>query len=739
MANRSNHNATNTTYTSLPHTKRKLLVGPSKWVPPKCLQDVHINSCTQQLHKLVRDRVHTKQNQTPSIPNISTQEREMLSKLLDHPKIIIKPADKGSATVILNRSAYEAEAIRQLTNTKHYLELPAALYPENTKRITQFIHQLYRSKFITSKQRDWFQPDPDTVRARKFYLLPKIHKSRTLWYDSQHTPPGRPIVSDVDSENYKISSLVDYYLAPFATSHPSYIKDTWDFIDKLRKITVPQHAYLATMDVNSLYTNINNKDGMAAIRRAFNNNDSPPLKTIADLMEFILSSNDFEFNNHYFLQISGTAMGKIFAPHYADIYMADWERVALRKCKIKPYLYLRYLDDIFTIWTHSKEEFIEFYNTLNLHHSTIKLTYELHPTTINFLDVTIYKGNRFKTQHVLDTKVYFKPTDTHELLHRSSYHPRHTFSGIIKSQVLRYHRICNNTHDFETAINTLFPVLFERGYNKIQTYRILTQTLKRENETPCTQPCLGRTCTICPLLHPITFTIKTPHGTHTLKSDGDCGTTNCIYALVCRQCNIIYVGQTNNLRNRIHNHLSNIKNLADTPPAQHFHSHGGRANVLVRILQLFDSHLNLPEIHVIENNWIKRLQTLNPQGLNTYLSPAPTPIPFITPFTSLSNSLSQQTRIQFEQLNTHIPKFEYTAKALPASSKRRNIAQHVIRTQYRSNPIPQLNTVHPTLQSALQQQETQWKTLTPQQWIQTRTKYIRDYSPLTQMDTQSDS
>lgn len=63
--------------------------------------------------------------------------------------------------------------------------------------------------------------------------------------------------------------------------------------------------------------------------------------------------NDFIFNEKFYLQIKGTAMGKRFAPAYANLYMANWEEEALTKCVHKPLCYLRYLDDIFGIWTVS--------------------------------------------------------------------------------------------------------------------------------------------------------------------------------------------------------------------------------------------------------------------------------------------------------------------------------------------------------------------------------------------------
>ena len=53
-------------------------------------------------------------------------------------------------------------------------------------------------------------------------------------------------------------------------------------------------------------------------------------------------------------------MGKKFAPNYANLFLAEWEEKALEKCVLKPSVYWRFLDDIFMIWEHSKEDFYKF-------------------------------------------------------------------------------------------------------------------------------------------------------------------------------------------------------------------------------------------------------------------------------------------------------------------------------------------------------------------------------------------
>ena len=52
------------------------------------------------------------------------------------------------------------------------------------------------------------------------------------------------------------------------------------------------------------------------------------------------------------------------------------KKQALKGAKIKPYVWWRYLDDIFMIWTGNEDELREFIEYLNNLHRTIKFTLE---------------------------------------------------------------------------------------------------------------------------------------------------------------------------------------------------------------------------------------------------------------------------------------------------------------------------------------------------------------------------
>ena len=97
--------------------------------------------------------------------------------------------------------------------------------------------------------------------------------------------------------------------------------------------------------------------------------------------------------------------------------MVGLERKLFANSKFNPFLWLRFLDDIFCIWTDGEENLNEFFEYLNQFHPTIKFTMEKSFKKINYLDVTVSKNN-----NKLSTDLYTKETNTHQYLHAKSCH-----------------------------------------------------------------------------------------------------------------------------------------------------------------------------------------------------------------------------------------------------------------------------------------------------------------------------
>ena len=107
-------------------------------------------------------------------------------------------------------------------------------------------------------------------RTPRFYITPKIHKRGN---------PGYPVVSSFNYHTVNISKYIGYHLQPIVKLIPSYIKDTNDLTNKINDIgNIPPNRFLVTMDVKSLYTNIQNLERIAAAQNA---SDNYPKESIA--------------------------------------------------------------------------------------------------------------------------------------------------------------------------------------------------------------------------------------------------------------------------------------------------------------------------------------------------------------------------------------------------------------------------------------------------------------------------
>jgi hypothetical protein len=82
---------------------------------------------------------------------------------------------------------------------------------------------------------------------------------------------------------------------------------------------------LVTFDVTSLYTNIPNKEGIAAanelLQKCRSRQFKPSNNSVIKLLEMVLTKNNFQFNGKHFLQVGGTSMGTKTAPAYANCYL----------------------------------------------------------------------------------------------------------------------------------------------------------------------------------------------------------------------------------------------------------------------------------------------------------------------------------------------------------------------------------------------------------------------------------
>jgi hypothetical protein len=181
------------------------------------------------------------------------------------------------------------------------------------------------------------------------------------------------------------------------------------------------------------------------------------------LILLVLMNYFFVFNNRYFRQIKGVAMGTIVGPSIANLYIYTLEKKWLTIQN--PLLFSRYIDDIFII-LFSKDNLDHTITSLHNSFDNLKLNIE-HGDEVVFLDLKI-KINKIINR--IDFNLYIKPTNTFSYLLTNSNHP--VIPNIPKSLFIRLRRNNSRLFNYFYHANKLILNLRDRGYS----YEILRKT-----------------------------------------------------------------------------------------------------------------------------------------------------------------------------------------------------------------------------------------------------------------------
>lgn len=218
--------------------ERLPFLNKSNWTPK-------IETIFSPISKLIRNNYRTVAHLSFSLldrDNLIQDQRLALAQLKNNTEIIIKPADKGSAVVVLDKQQYLLEARRQLDNTNHYVRLPHSIQNQTQSLLIDVFQKLQNGGYINHKQKMYL------IGSNRFYLLPKVHKDPEAWTVPFEVPQGRPIVSDCGSESYNSAQYVDHFLNPLSQTHDSYLRDMYDFVFRVNLFLVRLFSLQPTLN-----------------------------------------------------------------------------------------------------------------------------------------------------------------------------------------------------------------------------------------------------------------------------------------------------------------------------------------------------------------------------------------------------------------------------------------------------------------------------------------------------------
>ena len=156
---------------------------------------------------------------------------------------------------------------------------------------------------------------------------------------------------------------------------------------------------------------------------------------IVKLISLCVVNCKFTFNNEFYEQHFGMAMGNPLSPLLSGLYMEFFERAHLPSLNLE---WSRYVDDCICILPSEKDVSV-ILDTLNRKVPSIKFTVEEEKDKVlPFLDVCIYREN-----YCLKYSVYRKPTNNLSYIHFYSGHSNRIKESVFISMFLRAYRICS--------------------------------------------------------------------------------------------------------------------------------------------------------------------------------------------------------------------------------------------------------------------------------------------------------
>ena len=270
----------------------------------------------------------------------------------------------------------------------------------------------------------------------------------------------RPIVSSIDTYNYKLAQNLESLLSPHIPSNYT-TKDSFTFIEEIKQLNT-YGKFLTSFDITSLFTNIPLEETInIVIDTIFENypNVKFTTKELQKLFKIATSGTHFIFNNEIYDQIDGVSMGSPLAPILANLFMGYLEKYWIEKAQVaKTTFYKRYVDDISAVF-ESELDAETFHPYLKTRHKNIKFTYEKQiENKLSFLDILISNNEN------LQTSVFHKKTYTGLLLNYFSFVPNSYKYGLIKTFIDRMYRINSTWTSFDIDLKNLNQVQLKNQY-----------------------------------------------------------------------------------------------------------------------------------------------------------------------------------------------------------------------------------------------------------------------------------
>ena len=206
-------------------------------------------------------------------------------------------ADKGRAMCIISRKKVHEMVEQELNKPKRYGKLRTDTIKQSRAAINKKLAKLKLKDLITKQEHYSLKPSvPKTPKARPIL---KIHKNPLKI---------RLVINTQNSPICKIAKKIMKELRPLIGSGKSYIKDTKQFVDKIKNIKLEEYETMICFDISDMYPSLPKQDVITeVVRRIKDKNFKPSLnkKALIELVIISVEFMSFSCNGQYFDQKDG--------------------------------------------------------------------------------------------------------------------------------------------------------------------------------------------------------------------------------------------------------------------------------------------------------------------------------------------------------------------------------------------------------------------------------------------------
>ena len=357
----------------------------------------------------------------PINDNMSLEQREAVTAILENLDIVLAEADKNKGWVAMLSKNYEAMGLRMLRlshiecdeSEQIILNAIQQKFADVLEKHSELLErwksndcEKWREKYFTMS----VSQNPQTrkpYRISNYRELKKLNKPDSRGITGAHVSPTQPF-----------ALYYDIMLTPAVRQLPHFLKDCDELSRQMSTLVVKPTDVFVTADVVRLYPNINIAKCIVLLCQFVQERitaadptidmDSASLALFHDIMEIVLQENYCHFADRVFKAVKGFPTGIACGRSCAEIYLHMLERHLWTLFRPHMTFFRRYIDDFQGVFTSEgpARAFISAYGNLD---DSVQITADVSETSFVMLDTRALKGEHWKETGLLDLQLYQKP------------------------------------------------------------------------------------------------------------------------------------------------------------------------------------------------------------------------------------------------------------------------------------------------------------------------------------------